>query len=66
MMHPFLGHALIASGTPPGNRSANRMFDRFSTLTTPFWSVIWEFTMDVVLENFGMVLAVPPRVVTAA
>src|SRR5580700_4455609 len=42
MMHPFAGHAWMASGTPPGNRSANRIFERFCRLTVPLASVICE------------------------
>src|SRR5438309_1103867 len=64
MMHPFAGHAAMAAETPPEKRSANRIFDRFCMLTIPLESVIWEFTRDVVEENFGIVFSVPEPVVT--
>src|SRR5229473_200879 len=61
MMHPLAGHAAIAAETPPGKRSANRIFERFCMLTTPLLSVIWEFMRDVEKENFGIVLIVPAK-----
>jgi hypothetical protein len=59
MMHPFAGQAAIAAETPPGKRSAIRIFERFCMLTMPLISVIWEFTREVGLANFGTVLSVP-------
>ena|SRR5436305_1033970 len=66
MMHPFAGHAAMAAETPPENRSANRMFERFCILTVPLVSDICEFTRDAGPENFGTVFMVPLADVTAA
>src|SRR5215471_4681611 len=64
-MHPFAGHAAMASATPPGKRSANKVLERFCMLTAPLLSVICEFTRDVGPENFGTVLSVPVAIARA-
>src|ERR1700719_3292723 len=64
MMHPFTGQAATAAETPPGKRSANRIFERFCMLTMPLLSVICEFAIAVVEKNFGTVPIVPAEVVT--
>src|ERR1700693_2139830 len=54
----------MASGTPPVNWSAKRMFARFRMLTMPLESFIWELTIDVGEANLGMALVTPAGVPT--